>query len=77
MHFVQWILRLTNSWNLAEAFSDVAHMAVSAYRIEERERKHLDEEENFECLVLLSGRSVLTLRLLMSYIYIYIYIYIY
>jgi hypothetical protein len=59
MLFVQRISRLTNSWNLAEAFSDVVHIAVSVYRIEERERKLLDKEENFDYLVLLLGRSVL------------------
>jgi len=50
---------LTSSWNLAEDFSDVVHRAVSGYRIEEREMKLLDEDENFDCLLLLSGRSVL------------------
>jgi hypothetical protein len=59
MRFVQWIPRLTNSWNLAEVFSDVSRIAFWGYRIEERERKRLDEDENFDCLVLFPGRSVL------------------
>ena len=47
MRFVQWISRLTIGWNLTEAFTDVAHIGVWGYRIEERERerKLFDEDE--------------------------------